>query len=427
MNLPKHGRSVEGREAVESPLVLLQAVQALAAEQVEFPIKVEGTSTLPYASQVVGLEADRGAFLLKLVRPLPHELASGAPFLMVFPFQDQRFEAEIQYLERDSYLHYRFDLPKAMWPSDRRRHPRFPFRPREAPYVLAQDSGVPGRVIGGPLLNLSQGGALVRVDRALTLDTGLRIPVRTALFDRGLGFSRIRLQDLPRLPLLEVRGSVAHVYERGDEVLVGIAFGELGEEEARALRDSLAFRQAVLSAPSRPRTVEGEAAALLPSSSGGHALAAAVQDAAPLLPGMPEVEEDPQLALARRGIRGLLVAEPGPRRDRILALLRGLGYARLAVVPDLAALAGGLGPERRPTLLLLDLQPLLASGEEPLAVFRRLEPQVRTWGDLHAALICPVVDPALHMIQGPRLRFLDEERLGHWGVVLDGLTGLSAS
>lgn len=426
MNLSKHGRSVEGREAAGEPQMLLQAVQALSADQVEFPIKVEGTSTLPYASQVAGLEPDRSTFILKLVRPLPHELASGAPFLMVFPFQDQRFEAEILYLERESYLRYRFELPKAMWPSDRRRHPRFPFRPREAPYVLAQDSGVPGRVIGGPLLNLSQGGALVRVDRVLTLDTGLRIPVRTALFERGLGFSRIRLQDLPRLPLLEVRGNVAHAYERGDEVLVGIAFGELGEEEARALRESLAFRQAVLSAPGRSRAAEGEAAALLPpTSSGGHALAAAAQDAAPLLPGVPEGEGDPRLALARRELRGLLVAEPGPRRDRILALLRGLGYARLAVLPDLAALAGIRGP--RPTLLLLDLQPLLASGEEPLAVFRRLEPQFHAWEDLHMVLICPTVDPALHMIQGPRLRFLDEERSGHWGPVLDGLTGLSAS
>ncbi len=421
---------MEGRgDSILDPGVLLQAIRALAADQTEFPIKVEGTSTLPYASQVAGLEPDRGTFILKLVRPLPHELASGAPFVMVFPCRDQRYEAEIHYLERESYLRYRFGLPKAMWPSDRRRHPRFPFRPREAPYVLAQDSGVPGRVIGGPLLNLSQGGALVRVDRVLTLDSGLRVPVRTALFERGLGFSRIRLQDLPRLPVLEVRGSVAHTYEHGDEVLVGIAFGELGEDEARALRDSLAFRQAVLSAPGRPRAPEGEASALLPPAtiSGGHALAAATQDAAPLLPAVPEVYEEPRLALARREVRGLLVAEPGPRRDRILALLRALGYARLAVVPDLAAAGVSLKAGTGPSLLLLDLQPQLGSGEEPLAVFRRLEPQIRIWGDLHAALICPTVDPALHMIQGPLLCFLDEERTGHWGAALDSLTGLSAS
>ncbi len=430
MNLPKVMRGLEGRnDLIVDASVLLQALQGLEGDQVEFPIKVEGTSTLPYASQVVGLEPERGALLLKLVRPLPHELASGAPFIMVFPWQDQRFEAEIHYLERESYLRYRFECPKAMWPSDRRRHPRFPFRPREAPYVLAQDAGVPGRVIGGPVLNLSQGGALVRVDRVLRLDTGIRVPVQTALFDRGLGLSRIRLQDLPRLPLLEVRGAVAHVFDHGEEVLVGIAFGELDEEEARALRESLAFRQAVQSAPGRSRAAEVEGGPLLsPGNAGGHGPGPATEEALLQPSGTAAAGgEDPRRGLARREVRGLLVAEPGPRRDRILAVLRGLGYARLDAVPDAAAVGAALGRSAAPALLLMDLHPLLASEEEPLAVFRSIEPQIRAWGERPTALICPSLDPALQMVQGAHLHFLDEECPELWGAVLDGLTGISAS
>lgn len=422
-------RDLEGRrDLITDPAVLQAALQSLHQLGVEFPIKVEGTSTLPYMAQVVSLEVDRGTFRLKLVRPLPHELASRAPFLMQFPWQDQRFETEIWYLERVEYLRYRFEVPKVLWLADRRRHPRFPFRPREGAYVVAQDARVPGRVLSGPLLNLSEGGALMRVDRVLRLDTGLRIPVFEAGFDRGVGLSRVRFQDLPRLPWLEVRGVVAHVEAVGSELHLGIDLGTLGEEEARALRECLAFRQALLT--TRLRT-GGDGPEGLPASGGGvpeeRGAGAKAPDEGE--PGGPSVElsVDPRRKLARRCVRVALVMGPGTRREHVLESLWDAGYARLEVHPDVASLEGALTTGAAPKLVVLDLQPFVEAGEEPLAVLRRLEAHEGCWANRAVAFVSSSPDPTLDWIEAPRFRFLDETKPSAWAMALDALAGFSAS
>lgn len=422
------GKGSEARgEPVRDPKALLSAIQALLESETEFPIKVEGTSTLPYACQVVSIHAQEGTFLLKLVRPLPHELAVGAPFLMVFTVQDQRFEAHIHFQGRDAYLRYRFDLPASMAPSDRRREKRSAFRPRESAYVIAQDSGLPGRVLAGPLLNISLGGLALRVDRVLTLDDGMRIPPRTALFERGQGLSRIRVQDLPRLPLLEVRGTVAHTLERGSEVLVGVSFDPLTEDQARDLGDSLRFRERILHAAAlRPRA-GGEAA---PDE--GFPLAAEAGD----LPegergsfrSAPMPSEDPLLRLLRRVPRCLLVMAPGPRRDQVVQRLRHMGYGRLGVVPDLpAAAAARQAGETAPDLIVVDLHQVAAGEGEPLAAVRQLEAQARALGSKRLAVLCEVMDPTLLMAQGPGLHLLAEDESATWPGILDGVLRLSAS
>ena len=82
--------------------------------ETEFSIKVEGTSTLPYASRVQKLQFDQAGFVLKLVRPLPHELLSGAVFRMIFAVEEQRFEGLISLIGRDAYLQYGFHLPSGL-------------------------------------------------------------------------------------------------------------------------------------------------------------------------------------------------------------------------------------------------------------------------------------------------------------------------
>lgn len=421
------GKGSESRgEAIRDPKALLSAIQALLEAETEFPIKVEGTSTLPYACQVVSIQPQGGTFLLKLVRPLPHELAVGAPFLMVFTVQDQRFEAHIHFQGREAYLRYRFDLPASMAPSDRRREPRSAFRPRESAYVIAQDSGLPGRVLAGPLLNISLGGLAIRVDRVLTLDDGMRIPPRTALFDRGLGLSRIRVQDLPRLPLLEVRGTVAHTLERGSEVVVGVCFDPLTEDQARDLNDSLRFRERILHATAlRPRAGgEGGAEDGAPPGAPGEVPAEGDRGS---FRHAPLAVEDPLIRLQRRVPRVLLVMAPGPRRDQVVQRLRPMGYGRLGVVPDLAAAAARQRGEPAPDLVLVDLHQVDAGEGEPLAAMRQLEAQARSLGSARLAVLCEVLDPTLLMAQGPGLHLLGEDEPAAWAGILDGILRLSAS
>ena len=104
MNRIKAGKQ-EGRGApIEDPQVMQDALQVLFETETEFFIKVEGAATLPYASRVQQLQTGEGRFTLKLVRPLPHEMLSGAPFRMVFAVEDLRFEALISFLGREGYL-----------------------------------------------------------------------------------------------------------------------------------------------------------------------------------------------------------------------------------------------------------------------------------------------------------------------------------
>ena len=167
---------------MEDPHVMQDALRMLFEAESEFPIKVEGTSTLPYTSRIQGLDFANGQFTLRLARPLPHEMMGGALFRIVFAVEDQRFEGLITFIGREAYLQYRFQLPTHLIHADRRRHKRFPFRPRENAYVIAQDSGIPGMGLAGPLVNISQGGFALRVDRVLKLDDGMRLPPNTALF-----------------------------------------------------------------------------------------------------------------------------------------------------------------------------------------------------------------------------------------------------
>lgn len=435
MNRPRSDKPGGGDSSMEDPAFIAAALQALFEAEVEFPIKVEGTSTLPYASVVKEVRASDSAIVLKLVRPLPHELLPGAVFEMVFPVDEQRFEARVCFQGREAYLQYRFDLPSVLTHADRRRAKRYPFRPRESAYVIAQDGRIPGMGVAGPLVNISMGGLALRVDRVLKLDDGMRVPPSAALFERGKGFPQLRIQDLPRLPLFEWRGVVAHASTHGSEVILGLEFGELGEEEARQLGDSLAFREKVFrGAPSgvlRPEgggngTESGDE----PDSGEGEDLDSGVEAAFAPLPSGPG--GDPLRRMRRRSARVLLVMPDGEARSLVLERLALTGFQRVEVIPNLpglkASLAskGGLAPV---ALLLVDLALAGAGDVEPLAAVRILEQGLAVHGTLPLAILCEGVDPTLFLALGPRSRILPYRPLTPpdergWVACLDGLLGL---
>ena len=433
MNRPRTEKNAASDKVVQDSAFIVGALQALCEEEQEFQIKVEGTSTLPYASVIRTICTEGSAMILKLVRPLPHELLPGALFQMIFPVGEQRFEAIVCFQGREAYLQYRFDLPSSLTYADRRRAKRFPFRPRESAYVIAQDGRIPGMGVAGPLVNISMGGLALRVDRVLKLDDGMRIPPSCGLFEREKGFPTVRIQDLPRLPLLEWRGTVAHASYRGTEVILGLDFGELGEEEARKLGDCLEFREKVLrGAPHAPRA-EGEATGSVSSGEVG--------DAGGFGGSTPNSEEapaalasgpggDPLVRMQRRTARGILCMPEGEARDRVLERLNVTGFLRMEIASDLRALktlASPRGSVPAPALLMVDLALAGAGDAEPLAAVRILERELGDSGSV--AMLCEWVDPTLFLALGPRTRILpyvpatprDEQE---WVACLDGLAGI---
>ncbi len=433
MNKPKVGR-IWGKDIpVEDPGLLRTAFRVLRDAEVEFPIKVEGTSTLPYFSVVKVLDFEGGAFQLKLVRPLPHELLKGAEFRMTFALEDQRYEALIQFKGREAYLTYLFSLPAVLFHADRRQHKRFPFRPRESAYVTAQDGGIPGLGVAGALVNIGEGGFAIRVDRVIRLEDGMRIPPTTAVFDRGKHFARIRLQDLPRLPILEISGLVSHTHERGSEILVGFTFARLSDMQSTAIRDCLSFREKVLGASTagvrNGFTPRARPASSTPSPGKGEAPPAPVSKAEPERPVAHVSLSEPLHVLARRTSRLVLAVADTETRARLLGHLRRNGYHRITVVPDLAqAGAHWKQPQAKPVLLLVDLG-LAVDQPDPVAAARGLERQVATYGEIPMVLFCPQVDPSMMLGLAHRTRVLssdpaDPNALEEWLATLDSMAGL---
>lgn len=425
MNRIKAGKP-EGRGAsIEDPQVLQDALQVLFETETEFFIKVDGTSTLPYASRVQELRLPESRFSLKLVRPLPHEMLPGALFRMVFAVEDLRFEASISLVGRDGYLQYGFTLPTCLFQADRRAHKRYPFRPRENAYVIAQDAGLPGIGVAGPLVNISKGGMALRVDRALGMGDGMRIPVNSALFERGKSFPRFRVQDLPLLHLLEGRAVSAHASERGSELVLGLTFIGLNLEDEVALARSLDFREKMYRGGQPPRP-EGSPA----PARGGRARTeeedALEEQEALAAQAAPAAEVTVLLRLRRRTARVVLVMAEGPVRQGIQDLLRQHGYHRQETVEHMGLLRPLCEPGQRralPDLILADLALARSGDAEPLAAVRILESQMAELGGLATVILCEEVDPTLLLAQETRTRFLPYPagRGERWVETLDGL------
>ncbi len=314
----------DGRDAlIEDPAEIRQVLAQLHRDEIEFPIKVEGAQTLPYTSHIRHVDQEKGLVHLKLIRPLPHEMALGAPFEMLFSVGEQRFEAPITFLGREAYLLYRFSIPLHLLPSDRRRQKRYPFRPREKAYVLAQDGAFPGHGLAGPLVNLSIGGLAFRVDRVMRMDDHMRITPGLGFFDKGKVLPMLKIRDLPKFPLFEARGMVANARERGGEIVVGVKFADLGATELRLIQDVLSAREQVLRTPAN--------AAVSTAVVGDARVKASPQAANPAQRGNPSgsLTPDALTLLARRCTRVVLAMTPGPDRIWLQDALAAAGYLRL--------------------------------------------------------------------------------------------------
>lgn len=394
----------------QDPAFIRKCMQDLLAGRLEFPIKVEGTHTLPYASEILAIDGDK-ALVLKLIRPLPHELAAGALFVMVFSAGEQRFQCLITFQKREAYLTYRFSFPTLLTLCDRRRHKRYRFRPRESVDVLAQDGAVPGHGMTGPLHNLSMSGLAFRVDRIVKLDNGLRIPATTAFFDRGRALPLVRIVNLPKVPLLEARGCVAHAQEVDGQVLLGIEFGDLTAENGTLLRQILDIRERSFRTTGGPASPEPK-----PERTCGRAAPSVVAEA----PGETPVAA--LTALRRRSRSVCLVGDPEAGGARLADLLREAGYFRVEVFPTpgrLAECPPDEGGRFQAMVVLMDPQP------GSLAEVRSIQQSLGDWNRLPALYLSSDPDPLAGLAEEGTWRLLSwpEDRSGVWLDALDGCCG----
>jgi hypothetical protein len=415
MNQGKAGAGSGRGAPMEDPAQIQQTMLNLVQSEAEFPIKVEGTHTLPYTARIAHLDAKQGMLHLKLIRPLPHEMTAGALFEMVFSVGEQRFEAPTVFHGREAYLLYRFAIPSQMVPSDRRRHKRYPFRPREKAYVVVQDGTVPGHGLSGPLVNLSLGGLAFRVDRVMRLDDHLRVTPGPGFFERGKAFPMLKIRDLPKLPAFEARGILANAYERGGETIVGIQFGELGEDELRELQAVLDLRDLVQrSTPGLPGEAPRDGSPRSPAEPKGPATR--ISPAGSQTP-------DALRHLGRRSTRLLLVMTPGPDREQVCESLGAQGFLRLETQDSLHQALADLRSNQGATLpmVLLELGP---DGSTSVGDLQVLQQELGERKELQVVLLThgegapDLLDPIFPSLPWPTVE--DPS----WSLLLDELAGL---
>ncbi|MBI3131559.1 MAG: PilZ domain-containing protein [Acidobacteria bacterium] len=309
---------------IDAPAFIEEVVQGLYEREDEFPIKVEGATTLPYTSTAHGIHKDH--WILKLQRALPPELLKGALFHFVVTHGDQRFEGLVPFQGREGYLQYRFGRPKQMFLADRRRQKRYPFRPRENVFVTITDGYL---AASGPMASLSIGGLGFRVDRIVELETHARLKVDTALFDRGRAFD-MKVQDLQKAPYLELRGRIAGAYDLNGVVHLGCEFTGLSEIGQSSLEAALRFREIVSKGAQsvlpekEPQKMAGRKGRPGPSG-----------DSEPETVGGQPLH---LLRLKRRCVPLSLLMPEGADRDKLRLELLREGYFRLKVAPTAASL-----------------------------------------------------------------------------------------
>ena len=419
MNQVKSSGGTGGRGTpVEDPALILQAMQDLFQQEIEFPIKVEGTHTLPYTARVQHLDPKKGMLHLKLIRPLPHELAAGAAFEMVFTIGEQRFEAPTIFHGRQDYLLYRFTIPVRMAPSDRRRHKRYPFRPREKAYVVVQDGGIPGHGVSGPLVNLSLGGLAFRVDRVMRLDDHMRVTPGLVFFERGKAFPMLKIRDLPNLPVFNARGVLANAWEREGEIIVGVQFGELKESELREIQQVLTIRE-------NKQRVSSVSLGEGPRDTGPRSAAAAdAKGPAVRIPPAGNLTPDALRRLGRRCTKLILHLEPGADREMVLQSLTTAGFHRTETADTLDLALAHFRSDRNASspLLMLEMPPDMA----PLtAGLKALQKELGESRELPVALLVRDGSP-LPSMEDPLIRPLPwpSAEAPSWLRLLDELAGL---
>ena len=404
---------------MEDPLRIRRHLEELRAAETEFPIKVEGTHTLPYTARL--MEVEKGSMHVKLIRPLPHELIQGAPFEMLFATAEQRFKGLVTFQGRQGYLLYRFTVPTRLVPSDQRQHKRYPFRPREKAYVLAQDGGLPGFGLAGPLVNLSLGGLAFRVDRVVRLDDHMRLTPGLGFFEKGKALPMLKIRDLPKLPLFEARGLIANACEREGEIVLGVQFGELGPSELAELQEVLDLREKLQRAGSQPSASSATPAPREARTATAHREAPAT--ASPRV--NPAGAESPEaLKLLGRRTAGLVLAmPPGHLREGVQSALAGGGYLRVEAVDSLhqalALLRADKGASNRLLLALLD--PVRDSDLAEIRALQRDQGELR---ELPVALLGAAAMPGLENDSLIRPLPLPDGAPGPWLEALDEIAGL---
>ncbi len=240
----KDKREADG--ASEPVLAYLEEAQRTRASFILLgPRKVEIPATLQAVDEAEGL--------LAFHAPSAPALEKGFRMEFLFFQEGLRLGGRVSVEETRSGL-LLVALPETLELEERRGQPRAKLNPKEGCSLTALTGLFEGVGITGIVENLSEGGARVRVEKALNLKGEKRLPLGTALIPPGQAFMLIKLNKAPKCPaVMEFEGRAAYLDASAGGLTVGIAFDPPKPDLATALRNLVASRTSPIPAALPPK------------------------------------------------------------------------------------------------------------------------------------------------------------------------------
>jgi len=287
----------------------------------------------------------------------------GEPIGLLFYLDGLRLKAtgRLQELKTGTLV---MELPTTIALAERRKKPRARLNQREGATAIALTGLFEGIGLTGAIDNISEGGMCLKVGRAMNVKTQGPMHMGPNLLSVGEVFMVIKLNKLPKCPLIEVGGIATHVASEGTGLSVGITF-EAGKESILGpVKSMVASRSgsiptsvppkarrpqpkaepaesAIELAPPRPvQKKEPEPVPAPPPAAAPEPLSAA-PDPVPVvsLPQPDSANRGSALYRMKKRTRGVLLAMPeGPDREALLGFLTADGYGKVRVAATLTEL-----------------------------------------------------------------------------------------
>lgn len=226
---------IDKEPELRDKVMILAYLEELATLGAPVQLMSKDEFVAPIQARLEHVNEEKRVFQVALNRALPGTLKAKDTLTLLFPLDGRRYLAEVSFRERPGYLKAEFAFPQVVKLGERRTMPRVRFGPREHATITLLEGLFEGHGATGRLVNISLGGACVRIDRAISVQGQRRVAITPELFQPGAKLELIRILDLPHIPTLECHGRALHSARSPMGVTVGITFEEMDSLDVQML------------------------------------------------------------------------------------------------------------------------------------------------------------------------------------------------
>ena len=146
------------------------------------------------------------------------------------------------------------ELPDGLELMERRAQPRARLNAKEGSTLTALTGIFEGVGINGVIDNISESGARIKVDKAMSLKGEKRLPLGSGLVPVGQPFMLIKLNKLPKCPaVMELEGRAVYLDASQGGLAMGLRFDKPRPDLASALRGMVGSRTTAVPATVPPK------------------------------------------------------------------------------------------------------------------------------------------------------------------------------